>query len=339
MKKAKTIGIFTFAVTGMEPWDPESIRSGIMGSEEAVIYMSQELAYLGYEVLVFGHPPEDSCHSLIGSNPRYVNQDFALSEPLDIAMAWRWPQIGSVLKEKGIAAKAYLLPHDTIDNLEVPSEGFDGVLWLSEWQRKHWISSSPAYARFTEIFGNGIDEEQFDPVEERQNPYSCIYGSNYARGLEVLLQLWPEVKERFPKATLDVYYGWKHWGLLAPETETWMRHAITQLPDVYDHGKVGHFALNRAYAKASLWTYPCIRPETFCITALRAQLSGAVPVILEGSALSETVRHGYKCQRLEDYRPLLFQALEKEPSISLEERQKMGEFVQRDYTWKTLASK
>ncbi len=338
MKKAKTIGIFTFSVKGQDPWDPESIQSGIMGSEEAVIYMSQELADLGYEVLVFGNPPEESCHSLIGSNPRYVDQNFSLTEPLDIAIAWRWPHIGSVLKEKGIAKKAYLWPHDTIDNQEMPSEGFDGVLWLSEWQRKHWISSSPAYTPFTEIFGNGIEAEHFSPVQERQNPYACIYGSNYARGLEILLQLWPEVKERFPKATLDVYYGWKHWGLLAPDTEAWMRQAVTQLPDVYDRGKVGHLELNRAYAKASLWTYPCIKPETFCITALRAQLSGAVPVILEGTALAETVQHGYKCQELAEYRSTLFQALETAPSISLEERRSMGEFVLQKYTWQTLAS-
>ncbi len=333
------IGIFTYTVSGVDPWDPDSIQSGIMGSEEAVIYMSKELAAKSYQVLVIGHPPKGSSHSLPGANPRYVDQSFSLLEPLDIAIAWRSPEIGALLKERNIAKKAYLWPHDTIDHLKtVPSAGLDGVLWLSEWQRRHWIATSPAYARFTEIFGNGIDEQQFTPVEERHNPYSCIYGSNYARGLEILLSIWPTVKERFPKATLDVYYGWEHWGLLAPEKEQWMRHAIAHLPDVYDHGKVGHLELNRAYAKASFWTYPCIKPETFCITALRAQLSGAIPIILEGSALSETVQHGYKCQRPEEYLSTLLHAMEKAPTISLEERETMGDFVLRQYTWKTLAA-
>ncbi len=41
---AESILISTFAVKGVKPWDPDSIKQGITGSEEAVIYMSQKLA-------------------------------------------------------------------------------------------------------------------------------------------------------------------------------------------------------------------------------------------------------------------------------------------------------
>src|SRR5579872_4455625 len=70
---AVTIGIFTCKVGG--PWDPESIRSGITGSEEAVIYISQKLADLGYQVEVLGSPPKDSPHSRKEANPRYIDID------------------------------------------------------------------------------------------------------------------------------------------------------------------------------------------------------------------------------------------------------------------------
>lgn len=74
-----------------------------------------------------------------------------------------------------------------------------------------------------------------------------------------------------------------------------MRKQMTPLQDVREHGQVGHEDLNRAYENSSFWLYPCTWPKTFCITALRAQFVGAMPVIHEQYALAEIVRHGYKC--------------------------------------------
>ncbi|GEM_PF-3203804 len=41
--------------------------------------------------------------------------------------------------------------------------------------------------------------------------------------------------------------------------------------------------------EASLWTYPCNRLETYCISAIKAQAAGAIPVVNRHSALNETV--------------------------------------------------
>jgi glycosyltransferase involved in cell wall biosynthesis len=249
------------------------------------------------------------------------------------------PAVAETLKR--VANKVYLWPHDTCAEklTEAQIQGFDGVFWLSEWQRQQWILVNPSFAKFTQIFWNGILPEQFKPVQKRENPYACIYGSNYARGLEILLDLWPRIKGEFPRATLDIYYGWKHWGCLSAAKEASMRAQVVDLAalDVHEHGLVGHETLNRAYERASFWTYPCTLPETFCITALRAQLAGAIPVILEGSALSETVRYGYRCSKKEDYYKTLVSAFQQAEKISLEERQNMGKFILEKFTWDALA--
>ena len=83
---------------------------------------------------------------------------------------------------------------------------------------------------FTKIFGNIVNPDQFESIQERKNPYACIYGSNYAQGLEILLDHWPEIKRQFPRASLDIYYGWQHWAMLAPEKEAKMRLQITLAP-------------------------------------------------------------------------------------------------------------
>ena len=335
----KSVGIFTALVDGVPPWDPDSIHKGITGSEEAVIYMAQQLAALGMRVIVLGAPPAGSRHSLEEANPRFIDSRVWRQEMLDIAISWRMPRLGSKLRS--IARRVYLWPHDLCHEplSREDIEAFDDVLWLSQWQRNQWISMNPHFQRFQQIFGNGINPEQFGPISRRENPFSCIYGSNYGRGLEELIDLWPAIQERFPLATLDVYYGWQHWGLLKPYEERVLRQKMGRLPSVFEHGLVSHEELTCAYEKASLWTYPCKRAETFCITALRTQFAGAIPVVVQDFALHETVRHGYRCQRLEDYPALLMKALGESGKITLETRAKMAEFILQNYTWKDLASR
>lgn len=337
----KTIGIFTYNCSASKPWDPDSIKQGITGSEEAIIYMSQELAKLDYQVMVFGNPPANSPYFKADANPRYVPLTYDDGTQFDIAIAWRTPDAAERLGKR--ASAVYLWPHDTfhwpLNNGQI--NGFKDVLWISKWQRNQWVTVNQGFSKFQHIFGNGIAPSQFQPVKERTNPHSCIYGSNYARGLEILLDIWPEVRKQFPKATLDIYYGWQHWGLLTPDKEIKMRKQVAELGSlgISEHGLVGHEELNRAYEKASIWAYPCIAPETFCITALRAQLAGAVPVIIEGSALSETVRFGYSCKSPQDYLATLLKALKDAESFTVDDRRQMGGFVLKEYTWKAMAQK
>lgn len=333
----KTIGIVTFLAKGLKPWDLDTVRTGITGSEEAVIYVSQKLVQNGYRVIIFAEPPANSIHSREEANPRFISPHRIHSFPLDIAISWRMESIGPILRK--LAPKVYLWPEDCLMQ-RVPPEcvfAFHDVLWISEWQRNQWISVDPNFASFTHVFGNAINPEEFLPAKERSNPYSCIYGSNYARGLEILLQIWPIVKHQFPQATLDIYYGWQHWGCLSASKEAWMRKTLPELSDVQDHGLVGHSELNQAYSHAAFWTYPCIVPETFCTTAIRAQMGGAVPVVIEGSALRETVRHGFRCSRPEEYLSLLLRALGRAAEITVAERETMKSFILQKYTWEKIA--
>ena len=335
----KTVAFYAARVEGLKPWDPDSIKTGINGSEEAVIYMAQKLANLGYKVTVLGDPPKDSPHSKESANPRFIALEDKNLAYTDVAISCRMPRLGPLLKNW--AKKVYLWPQDVcFEKLPVAEiNAFDEVFWLSQWQRQQWASVNPGFSKFKQIHGNAIIPEQVLPVEIRKNPYSCIYGSNYGRGLKTLLDIWPQVKKEFPKATLDIYYGWKHWGTLTESQVQLMKAQIKNLAslDVREHGSVGHDTLQKAYAEASFWTYPCDQAETFCITAIRAQLAGAIPVILVNSALAETVRHGYKCYKKEEYLDTLLTAMRDVKKVSLEQRKEMGKFVLEEYTWDKFA--
>jgi glycosyltransferase involved in cell wall biosynthesis len=343
--EAKSVAIVTYHAEGLPQdmtWDPSSIQSGITGSEEAVIYMADELADLGYKVTVFGKPPANSSYSHPEMNPRYVDINIFDNEGVsyDVAISWRMPALGPELKK--CAKKVYFWPHDRTYPLTLSREqvdSYDEVLWVSDWQRGEWIAKNPALSKFTKVCGNGINPGQFKPIAKRKNPYACIYGSNYGQGLSVLLDIWPSIRAEFPKATLDIYYGWRHFGFLTGDQEAKMRNQIQELSSqgVIDHGMVGHAELNDAYNKASFWTYPCIGTETFSITALRAQMSGAIPVVIEGSALLETVGSGYKCKTVDEYRNLFLNALRGAEQVSLQKREACRNFVLDRHTWKHVA--
>ena len=59
-RRHKDNEITIFCGPGFEPWSPKSIDGGIGGSEEAVIYLSRELAKLGWRVTVYADPGADS---------------------------------------------------------------------------------------------------------------------------------------------------------------------------------------------------------------------------------------------------------------------------------------
>jgi hypothetical protein len=65
-----------------------------------------------------------------------------------------------------------------------------------------------------------------------------------------------------------------------------------ELDGVTDHGKIGHKQIAEEIFKSGVWAYPCPFPEVYCITAVKAQAGGAVPVSSNFAALKETVQFG-----------------------------------------------
>jgi glycosyltransferase involved in cell wall biosynthesis len=60
------------------------------------------------------------------------------------------------------------------------------------------------------------------------------------------------------------------------------------------HARVGHGELHQAMAESSIWAYPTDFDEISCITAMKCQALGAIPVVINRAALKETVKNGIK---------------------------------------------
>lgn len=277
----------------MSKWGPQDCLTGLPGSEECAVYASQELASRGHQVTLYMNPhDEDIAES---SNPKWLHvdswNDKSNRETYDLVLLWRRydPETG---RKRGKVV--FFWPHDSPPPIPkgIPFPRFDGICILSDFHRKQF-SAWPNFDNIPyTICGNGIVPQQFDDPMKFTNPYSIGYFSNYARGLIILMMIWPKIREEFPQATLDVYYGRETWGTMSDEQMKFVLDKFEEYAGigVTERGKVGHLQLAEAMKNTSVLAYPCLcYGETFCITAVKCQAAGCIPVTTRVAALDETV--------------------------------------------------
>ena len=126
-----------------------------------------------------------------------------------------------------------------------------------------------------------------------------IYASSYDRGLEHLLKMWPDIKKQLPDAKLEICYGWALFDLGYagnPYMMKWKEEMETLMKQegITHHGRLSKKKLDDLSETCDLWVYPTHFEETFCITAVRMQSLGVVPVTINLAALQDTVFSGVK---------------------------------------------
>lgn len=326
-----------------EEWAPTSVIKGIGGSEEAVIYLSKELTALGYNVTVY-----NNCGELEGiyDGIEYKNYwHFNKNDVFNIIISWRQ----NIFNAGVFGRKKLVWLHDVPfknDWSEEAFENVDKVIVLSNYH-KTLFPNAPEDKIY--VSTNGINVFDFIKVENEiieRNPHRIIYGSSYNRGLENLLDMWPDIRKEVPDAELHCFYGWNTFDAMNSGNEDlmrWKKQLIEKMqqPGIIDHGRVGHSKLLKEYAKSGIWAYPTFFKEINCITALKAQASGCWPVYNNLYALQDTCKFGYGVKQadeqtmLADFKDKLINAL-KVPATDLE-REQMKREIRRNYDWDVVA--
>lgn len=279
-----------------EDWAAPSVLTGIGGSEEAVVYLSKELTKLGHKVTVYC-----SCGNLAGTYEGVEYKEYFEFNPkdkFDVLIAWRH----NIYLSDIDARRKLIWLHDVPPADMFPQEylhNFDKVIVLSQYHK----SLLPAHVPEDKICvsSNGINLKDLDNVLVERNPHRMVYTSSYDRGLVHILMMWDQIKAEVPDAELHVFYGWNTYdsmvakGVRSPEFKRLMV-ALMNKPGVTDHGRVGQKQLAKEVSKSGIYAYPSHFEEISCISAMRAQAAGAVPVVFDYAALTETVKYGVKVQ-------------------------------------------
>ena len=278
-----------------QAWGPESIKTGIGGSEEAVINISKEFVAMGWTVEVYcnctkeGNIDGVNWYKATASNPM---------DNVDLSILWRHPH---AVYNAPRGRVTWLWNHDLQDGMEQfydedTMARIDKVMFLSEFHRTTapWVPDEKVM-----LTRNGVDPSLF--VTGDNDPYTVVYASSPDRGLDTLLDYWPEISNAHPKARLKVFYGFNKWFDKTyqnnPEKLAWKQHQLDRMekdPTITYHGSVGQDVLAKEIASSGVWAYPTHFGETSCITAMKMQCGGAVPVVTRYGALNDTVRFGHK---------------------------------------------
>lgn len=336
------------------PWGPWSLEDGIGGSEEAVINMARELGKMGWKVTVFNTVGERSPdYYRFKNGVRWLNTwEFNSEDEFNVLIAWRMP---TFFRHDFTAKKKYLWLHDVPNPNDYTKEivsNIDKIMCLSQYHRS-LLPEIPDDKFF--ITNNGLNPADFEQSVKR-NQYKCVYGSSQLRGLETLLQLWPQIRKQVPQATLDIYYGWEtfdkmhHLGTPREETgwKKFKENIISTeeaLADqgVTDHGRIGHQELAREYLEAGVWLYPTEFQEINCITAGKVQAAGCIPVTTNAAALEEAVQFGEKLDTKTIYtnkkmQKAFVEAAVRQLSKPSVDRKKMSQWSINRNSWGRTAS-
>lgn len=271
-------------------WAPPSIATGLGGSENAVVYLSKELAKLGYEVTVYNKcGAMRGIYDKVAYEPYYAFND---RDNFNILVGWRMPGLFNL---DLIAKKKIVWMHD----LSYPQfwnpksiESVDKVVFLSE----HHRSTAPEIPdEKVFISNNGIP-----PVilkKPKRDPRKIIYASSYDRGLELILERWMKIRKAVPDATLSVFYGWDNFLRdfeHVPDRMAWKAKMdkLMEQDGITHLGRIGHGKVQEEMETAGIWLYPAHFQETNCIVAQQAMAFGAIPVVAGYGALKETVKYG-----------------------------------------------
>lgn len=290
----------------VEDWATPSVERGIGGSAEAVIYLSQELVKLGYQVTVFNR-----CGEMEGEYEGVVYKSvdkLNLQDNFNVFIFhryWLQPMMMNVKARKTAVwmhdNPAILPPVEDSQRIEF-LESFDKLFMLSNFHKSRlpdWIPDEKIF-----LTKNGINLQDFNIDSIPRNPKRLIYISDYIRGIEHLLSQWGDVLKEVPDAELHLFYGWQVVDALvqSPLIERFpgLKNKkeqilpLMQQENVYEHGRIGHKQLVEELLKSGIYVYPCHVEEVFCISALKAQACGCVPVVTDLAALNETVKSGIK---------------------------------------------
>jgi glycosyltransferase involved in cell wall biosynthesis len=318
---------------------------GTAGAEEAVIHLARQLSAMGWKVTVYNNCIHRRLIGLVTYEPSWKFNPWSHR---DITILWR----SARLLQERLPSLTYLWLHNVQRLEEFPQsfiENVDRVVFLSKFHRNTLLEVPEDKAL---IIGNGISPSEIPETHDVttvRDRLRCVYASAPDRGLECLLALWPAILRRVPGATLQVYYGWTDWDFwtLRDPSRFSLKQRILRLLDqpgvLAKNVRIDPLQLWLQFRSAGLWLYPTECEETSCINGMKAQAAGAIPVVTDVGAISETIRWGTKIKCRNIYSDAMGQAQFIEAveaqlmSPNEDDRAQMIEWARRQLDWSKAA--
>ena len=264
------------------------------GSEIALLNLARQLKN-HYSVHIFGDniSRDFELEGISIKNARSF-REFSLNTEIDIIIVSRY--LNAFIYNTLTARKIFIWVHDILfqssfNGQTLPNNGLDfynnishkvdGIIVLSEYHKTVIRQTYNISENKIHIIGNAINTEAFSQDIQRHK-YKFIYTSYPNRGLDMLLKIFPLIRTEFPTAELYIYRD--HSTFTPAQLEE-----IGKTDYIFAPGFMKNEDLIREFQSSNIWLYPTNFVETYCISALEAQMAGCLCITTPLGSLSEIV--------------------------------------------------
>lgn len=267
------------------------------GSEITLVKLAEQFAK-EYRVIIFG-----DCFSneKIIDNIEYFNfnkfEKFQNENTIDIIIVSRY--IYHIIEYNLKSRKLFLWVHDSnilhyyksqeyinngVDALKSVIDKIDGIIALTNWHKKYLIDFYNLNLEESEkvfVISSAIDTNIFKGNFKKQKN-KFIWTSHGYRGIDKMIEYFHKIKEKLSDAELYIY-----------RDETAFSENILEEFKKYDYihygGKLDHEKIPDEFESSEIWFYPTHFTETYCMSAVEAQMSKCICVATDIGALTETI--------------------------------------------------
>lgn len=282
------------------------------GTEIATINVAENLALLGYNVVVSGQVKTSG----VINNVEWINTDHLDKKyfnKFDIIVSASYMHFVDIFKDY-TKAKLIFWAHNTdyfpylngkAKNYDKHLSNIDAIVCLTEWHSKFWKEKYNSIQ--PTIIGNGIDKSSFNNIKKKE-PNSFIWSSALDRDVFDLLDNWYRVLDVIPDAKLNICYPHYSSQISSNLVERVNKYKSDSINVI---GTLDQTSLHNLMERTEYWCYLTNYEETYCITALEMQYANVIPIVTKVAALNETVPFNIKLKNDRDKWDKLIEKLQE----------------------------
>ncbi len=293
------------------PWNyTYFINNALGGSETELINLANSFPS-NFQIFVGGSVGEETINNI-----KFVNfdnlQNIIKNTPFHTVIVSRYIAFYEMFPETSFY-QSFISAHDTTlfdygCNMDVSTildkwnNKIKGCICRTKWHKNLFTQQYPQIKNKLSIINNGITINKFiyKPIKFSNR---FIYTSCAERGLERLLELWPQIVEELPDAELFIASYNK---FPQNDFETKLDSIIKKYDNIKHVGSLNKDELYCLMASSEFWLYPTNFTETSCITSMEMLMSEVICIYYPIAGLVDTLGdYGIPIQQGEEISTIL----------------------------------
>jgi glycosyltransferase involved in cell wall biosynthesis len=276
-------------------YPPDYLGRGLGGTESTLVLLARALAKLGHNVEVYNCCFKDGMYDGVSWKSLWTlnqNKKFDVVVSLRLLETFKNYKFNSTIK-------AIWIHDEALQGASELDKNGDVNLWISvsDTQKEFIERKEIIQPKNWFVTRNAFDEEIYNEAlkEIKKVKNQAIYCSAPDRGLKLLLDIWPEIKERVSDAKLVVTGSFALWGVSDEENNRIFKEIydkVSNLKDVTIFQRLSKHELAKLQAESEVMLYPTDFNEMFCISALECFAVGTPIISSKKAAMTERVKNG-----------------------------------------------